>query len=45
VDKITLILSVEEVKKILAGLAEKPYKQVSDLIDKIKEQLTKKKES
>jgi hypothetical protein len=37
--EIILKLTVGEIKKILAGLAERPYKQVADLIVKIKNQL------
>ena len=37
--EITLKLTLGEVKKILAGLAERPYKQVVELILKIKSQL------
>ena len=37
--KIKLELTVEEVKRILASLADKPYKQVASLINKIESKL------
>jgi len=34
--KFTVELTLDELKKILAALAERPYRQVVDLITKIK---------
>jgi len=36
--KITIELTEEEVKRILASLADKPYKQVAALIKKIEQE-------